>query len=125
MMGPGWGWGGGTGPGMIGMGMMSVRTTSDHAKAGKVRFEVANYSAAVVNELEVVAVDDLNAALPYDYSKAKVVVEKARNRGEVEDIAPGKEKVLELSLPAGNYLLVCNIPGHYAAGMVTPFVVTP
>jgi uncharacterized cupredoxin-like copper-binding protein len=38
---------------------------------------------------------------------------------------PGKEKVLELSLPAGNYLLVCNIPGHYAAGMVTPFVVTP
>lgn len=135
MMGPGWGWGGGTGPGwmaqgmmgpgMMGMGMMSVRTTSDRVKAGKVRFEVVNYSAAVVHELEVVAVDDLNAALPYDYGKAKVIVEKARNRGEVEDIAPGKEKVLELDLPAGNYLLVRNVPGHYAAGMVIPFVVTP
>lgn len=135
MMGPGWGWGGGTGPGwmaqhmmgpgMMGMGMMSVRLTSDRVKAGKVRFEVVNYSAAVVHELEVVAVDDLNAALPYDYSKAKVIVEKARNLGEVEDIAPGKEKVLELNLPAGNYLIVCNIPGHYAAGMVTPYVVTP
>jgi uncharacterized cupredoxin-like copper-binding protein len=64
-------------------------------------------------------------ARPYDYSKAKVTVEKSRNLGEVEDIAPGKEKVLEVNLKAGNYLLVCNIPGHYAAGMVTPFVVTP
>jgi len=135
MMGPGWGWGGGTGPGwmaqrmmgpgMMGMGMMSIRTSPDQIKAGKVRFEVVNYSASIVHEMEVVAVDDINAALPYDYDHAKVVVEKSRNLGEVEDIAPGATKVLELDLPAGNYLLVCNIPGHYAAGMVTPFVVVP
>jgi hypothetical protein len=119
MMGPGWGWGGGTGPGwmaqrmmgpgmmgmgMMGMGMMYIRTSPDQIKAGKVRFEVVNYSASILHELEVVAVDDINAALPYDYDHAKVVVEKARNRGEVEDIAPGAEKVLELDLPAGNYL---------------------
>ena len=74
MMGPGWGWGGGTGPGwmaqrmmgpgMMGMGMMSIRTSPDQIKAGKVRFEVVNYSASILHELEVVAVDDINAALP-------------------------------------------------------------
>lgn len=135
MMGPGWNWGGNSGPGwmaghmmgpgMMGMGMMSLRTTKPSAKAGKIRFEVTNYSASIVHEMEVVSVDDLNAPLPYDYNTAKVKIDKAREKGEVEDVAAGGEKVLELTLPAGNYLLVCNLPGHYAAGMVAPFVVTP
>lgn len=135
MMGPGWNWGGNSGPGwmaghmmgpgMMGGGMMSVRTTKPSAKAGKIRFEVINYSASIVHEMEVVAVDDLNAPLPYDYNTAKVRIEKAKEKGEVEDIAAGAEKVLEVTLPAGNYLLICNLPGHYAAGMVAPFVVTP
>ncbi len=135
MMGPGWGWGGGQGsgwmaqnmmgPGMMGMGMMSIRTSKNTAKPGKVRFDVTNYSASVVHELEVVAVDDLNAPLKYDYNLAKVKVDKAKELGEVENIGAGEEKVLELTLPAGNYLLICNIPGHYAAGMVVPFTVKP
>lgn len=135
MMGPGWGWGGGQGagwmaqhmmgPGMMGMGMMSIRTSKNTAKPGKVRFDVVNYSASVIHELEVVAVDDLNAPLPYDYNLATVKIDKAKERGEVENLGPSEEKVLELTLPAGNYLLVCNIPGHYAAGMVAPFTVTP
>jgi uncharacterized cupredoxin-like copper-binding protein len=135
MMGPGWGWGGGQGagwmaqhmmgPGMMGMGMMSIRTSKATAKAGKVRFDVVNYSASLVHEMEVVAVDDLNAPLPYDYNLATVKIDKAKERGEVENLGPSEEKVLELTLPAGNYLLVCNIPGHYAAGMVAPFTVTP
>lgn len=134
MMGPGWNWGGGQGPGwmaqrmmgpgMMGTGMMSIRVGTTGAKAGKVRFDVTNYSVSVVHEMEVVAVDDLNAPLPYNYETAKVEVDKAKSKGEVEDVAPGSAKVLELSLPAGNYLLICNLPGHYAGGMVAPFVVT-
>lgn len=135
MMGPGWGWGGGQGsgwmaqnmmgPGMMGMGMMSIRASKPTAKAGKLRFDVVNYSASLVHEMEVVAVDDLNAPLPYDYNLATVKIDKAKQRGEVENLGPGEEKVIELNLPAGNYLLICNIPGHYAAGMVAPFTVTP
>ncbi len=135
MMGPGWNWGGNSGPGwmaghmmgpgMMGGGMMSVRVTKPSVKAGKVRFEVANYSASIDHELEVVAVDDLNAPLPYDYKTGKVKIDKAKSKGEVEDVKPGSEKVLELTLAAGNYLLICNLPGHYAAGMVAPFTVTP
>lgn len=135
MMGPGWNWGGNwgpgwmaghmMGPGMMGMGMMSVRMTRASAKAGKIRFEVVNYSASIDHELEVVAVDDVDAPLPYDFKTAKVKVEKAREKGEVEDIKPGAEKVLEVTLAPGSYLLICNLPGHYAAGMAAPFTVTP
>ena len=135
MMGPGWGWGGGPMPGwaaqhMMGpgggmMGMMSIRTSTATAKAGKVRFEVVNYSTNLLHEMEVVAVEDINGALPYDYNAGKVTIDKAREKGEVEDLKPNDVKVLELTLPAGNYLLLCNLPGHYAAGMVAPFTVTP
>ena len=32
---------------------------------------------------------------------------------------------LDARLTPGSYLLICNVPGHYAAGMVTPLTVTP
>ena len=46
----------------------------------------------------------------------------ARDRGvthvdEVEDIAVGATESLTLTLEAGNYVVICNIPGHYLAGM--------
>ncbi len=136
MMGPGGpgGWGpgmmgpGGWGPGMMGagmMGMMSIRPTKSTVKAGKIRFEVVNFSTSVVHEMEIVAVDNFNTPFGYDYQTGKAVVDKSKEKGEVEDIGPGATKVLEATLPAGNYLLLCNLPGHYGSGMVTPFVVTP
>jgi len=38
---------------------------------------------------------------------------------------PNASKTLDVTLAAGSYLLICNVPGHYAAGMVTPLTVTP
>ena len=43
---------------------------------------------------------------------------------EVEDIAPGTAKPLTVDLTAGTYVVLCNIPGHYADGMRTGFEVT-
>lgn len=37
--------------------------------------------------------------------------------GEGDGIAPGSTGWVSLHLPAGRYELVCNLPGHYAAGM--------
>lgn len=37
--------------------------------------------------------------------------------GEVQDIAPGKAKPLELELKRGHYALICNMPGYYDAGL--------
>ena len=45
------------------------------------------------------------------------------NVGETGDLAAGASKSLTLSLPAGHYALICNLPGHYKAGQHTDFTV--
>lgn len=41
-----------------------------------------------------------------------------------EGIAPGSSGWVTLQLPAGRYELICNLPGHYAAGMHAELEVT-
>jgi uncharacterized cupredoxin-like copper-binding protein len=43
--------------------------------------------------------------------------------GEVEDVEFGSAETLDVSLDPGNYVLICNIPAHYHAGMFTAFTV--
>ncbi len=117
---------GGYGPGygMMGHGMMFIRTDHDTVKAGKIRFEVANFSQSEIHEMAVVAVDSLDAALPYDYNTWRVIEKQVKMLGETHGMKPNDTKTLELTLAPGYYLLICNLPGHYAAGMVIPLTVT-
>ena len=41
-----------------------------------------------------------------------------------DNVELGKTQTYHIALPAGNYVLVCNLPGHYKAGMVAAFEVT-
>lgn len=123
MMGPGYG----PGYGMMGRGMMggmSVRVNVASVKAGKVTFEVTNLSRSIVHEMIVVAVENPNAPLPYDYNTGQIPEKQVKMLGETEDMQPNAEKTITLDLPPGAYLLICNVPGHYAAGMWTPLTVT-
>ena len=43
---------------------------------------------------------------------------------EVEDIAAGSTGSLTVSLPAGHYVVFCNLPGHYKGGMRAAIDVT-
>ncbi len=117
---------GGYGPGygMMGHGMMFIRTDHDTVKAGKIRFEVANLSKSEIHEMAVVAVGSLDAALPYDYNTWRVIEDQVKILGETHGMKPNDTKTLELTLAPGHYLLICNLPGHYAAGMVIPLIVT-
>ena len=38
-------------------------------------------------------------------------------------LVPGATVRETFDLPAGNYALICNVPGHYQAGMFTAFVI--
>jgi hypothetical protein len=69
------------GPGMMG-GMMAVRTDHSSVKTGTIHFDVTNWSQGIVHELIVVAVDNPQAALPYDYSKAKVAEDQIKVLGD-------------------------------------------
>jgi uncharacterized cupredoxin-like copper-binding protein len=102
----------------------TIKLDTDSVKAGTVTFEATNASdTKQIHELVVLKTDMSADKLPV---KNGAVPEKQfRKMGEVEDMAPGKSKHLTLKLTPGNYVLICNQPGHYAMGMHVPFVVTP
>jgi uncharacterized cupredoxin-like copper-binding protein len=118
MMGPGYG----QGQGM--MGGMSVRTNVTSVKPGEVTFDVTNLSRSIVHEIIVVAVENPNAPLPYDYSTGQIPEKQVKMLGGTDAMEPNAEKTITLDLKPGAYLLICNVPGHYAAGMWTPLTVT-
>lgn len=132
---PGFGmWGSGPGSrfGMMGrgggagmMGMMSIRADETTVKAGTVAFDITNWSRSIIHEVVVIAVDSPDAPLPYDYENQIVPETQVKMLGESEELEPNGSGTLELNLDPGSYLLVCNIPGHYAAGMVLPLTVIP
>jgi uncharacterized cupredoxin-like copper-binding protein len=115
----------GTGAGMMaGMGKMSIEASLSTVKAGKIHFAVVNQSFNLPHEMLVVQVDDPEAALPYDVSIARIPEDKINSPGEVESLGPKKSGAIDLELDPGSYFLICNIAGHYAAGMVTLLTVT-
>jgi len=96
-----------------GVAAMHIALDRDRVPAGKVTFCTVNQSKNLVHELIVVRVDSPQAALPYDEKKQEVVEKRIAHLGEVSDLKPGQ------------YLLICNQPGHYKAGMSAPFTVRP
>ena len=125
MMNPGMGGYGMMGPGMMMGGMMSIRIDKASIKAGSVTFEVTNWSRSVLHEMLIVSVEGPSSPLPYDYTAGRVPEEQVKVLGEAEDLEPNATKSIEVTLGAGSYLLICNLAGHFAAGMAAPLNVTP
>jgi uncharacterized cupredoxin-like copper-binding protein len=102
---------------------MSIGLTQKFAIAGPVTFTVTNAGAAM-HELAVLKTDLAEGSIPSradDPSKAQ----ETENVGEAEDIEPGMTKTFTATLDPGKYVLICNQPGHYAAGMHVSFTVLP
>lgn len=95
----------------------SVRPTVTQAAAGKIMFAVQN-SCRVTHEFVVLRTNK-PAADPLRGSRA----DESGNVGETGDLKPGQARSITLSLRAGHYALICNLPGHYAAGQHTDFTV--
>lgn len=89
--------------------------------AGSVTFDITNDGPST-HELVVFKTDLAADALPVDGS---TVTEDGLDLvDEVEDIAPGVGTTLTVDLQPGSYVVVCNIEGHYGAGMHAPLTVT-
>lgn len=82
------------------------------AKAGEVTVTAPN-DGNVVHELVILKTSADPAKLPMDGDE----VDESKNVGEVADVAPGTTKSAKIKLAAGTYAMVCNLPGHYKAGM--------
>jgi len=97
----------------------SIDLSVSTVEAGTVTFAVTN-EGDQVHEIEVFA--GSNTVLPVDKNVANV--SGLTLIDEIEDILPGGNVRLTLDLPAGDYIVICNLPGHYEMGMVTKLVVT-
>ena len=102
---------------------MTLKPDPGSVKAGPVTFRVRNAAKTERHEMIVARVSDPTAPLPYDAAKHRVIESKLQALGEVSGIKPGETKSLTLTLKPGKYLLLCNVSGHYEAGMVSPFEV--
>lgn len=86
-------------------------------------FTVTN-AGTVVHELVILKTTFPQDQIPLDPAQPGKVIETAAI-GRVSSLAPGATGSITLALAAGPYVLICNEPGHYLAGMHTAFTVNP
>ncbi|MCX2726275.1 hypothetical protein OO015_02045 [Thermomicrobium sp. 4228-Ro] len=100
-----------------------IRVDTAQVPAGRVRFVTTNVGQ-LEHELIVLRTDLPADQLPYSEAKQTAEEEEAGEvLGEIEpeDLPPGKTAEMTLELPAGHYVLLCNIPTHYRLGMHLDF----
>jgi uncharacterized cupredoxin-like copper-binding protein len=102
----------------------AISVSPGSTKAGEVHFTLDN-QGAIDHEFVVFKTDLDPAKLPVD-ADGNVDEEGAgvKHIGEQEGIKPKTPTELSLTLDAGNYVVVCNLPTHYKAGMHAKLVVS-
>jgi len=103
---------------------MFIKLDMDHVPAGEITFDARNSSKEMIHEMIVAPLTSASEILPYTGEEHEVDEEKAGYLGEIEEVEPGEAGSLTLDLKAGEYILYCNLPGHYMAGMWTILTVT-
>ena len=102
---------------------MVIKLDIARVKAGRVTLEAVNRSQNLVHEVLVVPALSEGKELPFDAMTNKVVEERVHSLGEIPELKPGAHGKVTLNLKPGTYLLLCNQPGHYKAGMSAKLVV--
>lgn len=116
--------------GMMGgaMRMTADRSTVAH---GTVSFLVTN-AGTISHELVILPLPDsqipgtrqIGADAKIDEAGSLGEASNTCAEGTGQGILPGASGWVTLTLPPGRYELVCNLPGHYAAGMYTQLTVS-
>lgn len=75
----------------------------------------------MVHEFVVLKTDIAAADLPL--TNGAVDEANFTKTGEVADIAAGASGTLTVTLAAGHYAIICNLPGHVVEGMVVDLTV--
>ena len=99
---------------------------SSRLKSGDVTFTVTNTGPSV-HEFVIVKTDLAADALPTKTEDGAEIVDEDGDGftpvDEIEDIQVDTDQELTVDLAAGKYVVFCNVPGHYLAGMTTAFTV--
>jgi uncharacterized cupredoxin-like copper-binding protein len=82
------------------------------AKPGKLRVTAKN-NGRIEHELILIRTTKAPGALPIKGDAAS----EAGAVGEISEQKPGKSGTHTFNLKPGRYVYICNVPGHYQAGM--------
>jgi uncharacterized cupredoxin-like copper-binding protein len=99
----------------------TITLDESSAAAGELTFDVTN-DAEQTHEFVIFKTDLAEDALPTN--EDGTVDEEGEGVeliDEIEDIEAGSTESLTVTLDAGSYVFICNLPGHYAQGMHTSF----
>jgi uncharacterized cupredoxin-like copper-binding protein len=105
-------------------GLQVMRLDRTTVPSGEVRFTVRNVSADVIHEFLVVGTPLAPQQLPLEADGSRVNEGKLEGVTELGDIDPGGSGTLTMNLQPGHYVLFCNEPGHFTAGMRAELTVT-
>ena len=83
-------------------------------KAGTVKFGIRN-NATMVHDFDVYKTDLPFDKLPIDGGSAKVKIDGLVK--QMINIAANRSTTLSADLQPGNYVIICNVAGHYQLGM--------
>ena len=103
-------------------GEMFLHPSATDFKAGVIVFVVTN-GGTIHHEFVIVSGDPAGTTGDAPGRVREVNHIGGPSGPEIGDIAPGETKVLTATLPAGTYTAMCNLPGHFAAGMHFQFTV--
>ncbi len=98
----------------------SITLTKSSFAPGDITFGIANEGPSA-HEFVILRTDVAEGSLPVE--NGVIPEDKVDLVDEAEDIAPNTNTTLTTNLTAGSYVLVCNLPSHYAAGMHAAFTV--
>jgi len=97
-----------------------IELARSSAPAGRVAFDITNEGPSV-HDFEVLRADAPADALEVDGAVVPTSAGGIEIVDEAEEIAPGAGTPLSVELEPGTYAIICNLPGHYEAGMFTSF----
>jgi uncharacterized cupredoxin-like copper-binding protein len=102
-----------------------VNVSAQSAEAGEVIFAMANYGS-IQHEFLVTKTSYEPGKIPIGANNRFDEEDKGLSVvDEIPEWAVNDSKVLKIDLEEGTYELLCNLEGHYAAGMHTTFTVVP
>jgi uncharacterized cupredoxin-like copper-binding protein len=99
-----------------------VSIDAESAYAGDVSFTIDN-DGTIGHEFLIVKTDIAPGEIPLDGDHFPEDAEGIEVIDEIGEFAGGTTETLDVTLEAGSYQLVCNLPDHYRNGMFTAFEV--